>query len=72
MITRLVPGSRRKVATHHDADLTACDNYRSALAAAGKVTAPTIVILGGGDVMTPTKSGKALAAAIPASCITGR
>jgi pimeloyl-ACP methyl ester carboxylesterase len=52
------------------ADLSACNNYRGALAAAAKVTAPTIVILGAGDVMTPAKNGKALAAAIPASGIT--
>jgi pimeloyl-ACP methyl ester carboxylesterase len=52
------------------ADLTACNNYGGALAAAAKVAAPTTVILGGGDVMAPAKSGKALAAAIPASRIT--
>jgi pimeloyl-ACP methyl ester carboxylesterase len=52
------------------ADLTACDSYGSALVAAGKVTVPTIVILGGRDVMTPAKSGKALAAAIPTSRVT--
>ena len=52
------------------ADLTACKNYGSALAAAAKVTAPTIVILGGGDVMTPAKGGKALAAAISGSRVT--
>jgi pimeloyl-ACP methyl ester carboxylesterase len=52
------------------ADLTACNNYGGALAAAAKVAAPTTVILGGGDVMAPAKSGKALAAAIPASRVT--
>jgi pimeloyl-ACP methyl ester carboxylesterase len=52
------------------ADLTACNNYGDALAATGKVTAPTIVILGSRDVMTPAKSGKALAAAISGSRIT--
>ena len=51
------------------ADLTACNSYGGALAAAAKVSAPTIVILGGGDVMTPVKSGKALATAIPGSCV---
>jgi pimeloyl-ACP methyl ester carboxylesterase len=51
------------------ADLTACDNYRDALTAAGKVTAPTILILGSRDAMTPAKSGKALAAAISGSRI---
>src|SRR5262249_19569530 len=48
------------------ADLTACNEYRDALAAAAKVTVPAAVILGGRDLMTPTKSGKAIAAAIPA------
>jgi pimeloyl-ACP methyl ester carboxylesterase len=51
-------------------DLSACNNYRGALDAARKVSAPTVVILGGRDVMTPTKSGKALAAAIPGSRVT--
>jgi pimeloyl-ACP methyl ester carboxylesterase len=51
-------------------DLAACNNYRAALAAAAKVTVPTVVILGGRDVMTPVKSGKALAAAIPACRVT--
>jgi pimeloyl-ACP methyl ester carboxylesterase len=52
------------------ADLTACNNYGDALAAAAKVTAPTILILGSHDVMTSAKSGKALAAAIPRCRIT--
>ena len=51
------------------ADLTACNNYGGALAAAGKVTVPAILILGSRDVMTPAKSGKALAAAISGSRI---
>jgi pimeloyl-ACP methyl ester carboxylesterase len=45
-------------------DLDACNSYRDALAAAAKVTVPTAVILGERDMMTPTKAGKALAAAI--------
>ena len=52
------------------ADLTACNDYGGALAAAAKVAVPTVVILGGSDLMTPAKSGKALAAAIPASHVT--
>jgi pimeloyl-ACP methyl ester carboxylesterase len=52
------------------ADLTACNNYRGALVAAKKVSVPTIVILGSRDVMTPPKSGKALAATILGSQIT--
>ncbi len=35
------------------ADLAACDAYRGALAAAGRVTAPTLLLLGGDDRMTP-------------------
>jgi pimeloyl-ACP methyl ester carboxylesterase len=46
-------------------DLAACNAYADALAAAAKVTAPTTVIIGERDMMTPAKAGKALAAAIP-------
>jgi pimeloyl-ACP methyl ester carboxylesterase len=47
------------------ADLAACNGYQDALAAAAKVAAPSIVIQGGRDLMTPLKGGKAVAAAIP-------
>ncbi len=47
------------------ADLSACNEYQGALAAAAKVTAPSIVIQGSRDLMTPAKGGKAVAAAIP-------
>jgi pimeloyl-ACP methyl ester carboxylesterase len=47
------------------ADLAACNSYQDALAAAGKVTVPTTLILGEKDMMTPAKAGKALASAIP-------
>jgi pimeloyl-ACP methyl ester carboxylesterase len=47
------------------ADLFACNAYADAFAAAAKVTAPTVMILGSRDLMTPLKSGKALAAAMP-------
>jgi pimeloyl-ACP methyl ester carboxylesterase len=47
------------------ADLAACNGYEDALAAAAKVTVPSIVIQGSRDLMTPLKSGKAIAAAIP-------
>ena len=47
------------------ADLSACNDYRNALAAAAKVSVPSVVILGSRDLMTPIKSGKAVAAAIP-------
>jgi pimeloyl-ACP methyl ester carboxylesterase len=47
------------------ADLSACNGYQGALAAAAKVSVPSIVIQGSRDVMTPLKGGKAIAAAIP-------
>jgi pimeloyl-ACP methyl ester carboxylesterase len=46
-------------------DLSACNAYQDALAAAAKVTVPTNVILGERDMMTPARAGKTLAAAIP-------
>jgi pimeloyl-ACP methyl ester carboxylesterase len=46
-------------------DLSACNAYQDALAAAAKITVPTTLILGEKDMMTPAKAGKALAAAIP-------
>jgi pimeloyl-ACP methyl ester carboxylesterase len=49
------------------ADLSACNDYGDALAAAAKVIAPSIVIQGSRDLMTPAKGGKAIAAAI-ANC----
>jgi pimeloyl-ACP methyl ester carboxylesterase len=48
-------------------DLSACNAYQGALAAAAKVTVPTTFILGERDIMTPAKAGKALAAAVPNS-----
>jgi pimeloyl-ACP methyl ester carboxylesterase len=52
------------------ADLSACNDYQDGLAAAKLVTVPSVVILGSRDLMTPIKSGKAVAAAIPASRLT--
>src|SRR6185312_9221905 len=46
-------------------DLSACNSYQDALAAAAKVTVPTTLVLGERDMMTPAKAGKALASAIP-------
>jgi pimeloyl-ACP methyl ester carboxylesterase len=46
-------------------DLSACNSYQDALAAAAKVKVPTTLVLGEKDMMTPAKAGKALAAAIP-------
>lgn len=48
-------------------DLAACNDYKDALTAAAKVIAPTTLILGERDMMTPLKSGKQLAAAIAGS-----
>jgi pimeloyl-ACP methyl ester carboxylesterase len=48
-------------------DLSACNAYQGALAAAARVTIPTTFILGERDMMTPVRAGKALAAALPNS-----
>src|SRR5438309_7681075 len=48
-------------------DLSACNSYQSALAAAAQVSVPATFILGERDMMTPLRSGKALAAALPNS-----
>lgn len=48
-------------------DLSACNDYKAALESAVKVTAPTTLILGERDMMTPLKSGKQLATAIAGS-----
>ena len=52
------------------ADLSACNDYQDALVAAAKVTAPSIVIQGSRDLMTPVKGGEAVAAAIPGCRMT--
>src|ERR1700726_4542537 len=46
-------------------DLSACNAYQNALAAAAKIAVPTTLILGERDMMTPARAGKALAAALP-------
>src|SRR3954468_134758 len=46
-------------------DLAACNAYQNALTAAAQIAVPTTIILGERDMMTPAKSGKALAAALP-------
>jgi pimeloyl-ACP methyl ester carboxylesterase len=48
-------------------DLSACNCYQNALAAAAKITMPTTLILGERDIMTPARAGKVLAAALPDS-----
>src|SRR4051794_12553572 len=46
-------------------DLSACNAYQDALAAAATITVPTTLVLGERDMMTPIRAGKALAAALP-------
>src|SRR3954468_12323577 len=46
-------------------DLSACNAYQDALAAAATITVPTTLVLGERDMMTPIQAGKALAAALP-------
>src|SRR3954468_2492240 len=48
-------------------DLSACNSYQDALAAAAQIKVPAIVILGERDMMTPLKAGKALAEALPSA-----
>lgn len=48
-------------------DLSACNSYQNALAAAAGIKVPTTLILGERDLMTPARAGKTLAAAIPHS-----
>jgi pimeloyl-ACP methyl ester carboxylesterase len=48
-------------------DLSACNAYQDAIAAAAQITVPATIILGERDMMTPAKAGKALAAALPNS-----
>ena len=46
-------------------DLSACNAYQGALAAAAQIKIPVTLILGERDMMTPAKAGKTLAAALP-------
>jgi len=46
-------------------DLSACNAYQDALAAAATITVPTTLVLGERDMMTPIRAGNALAAALP-------
>ena len=48
-------------------DLQACVAYSNATSAAAAVECPATVVIGLGDKMTPPKSGRALAAALPAA-----
>jgi pimeloyl-ACP methyl ester carboxylesterase len=51
------------------ADLSACANYANGLASAAQTSAPALVFCGEKDQMTPLKSGRALAAALPHSTL---
>lgn len=48
-------------------DLKACDDWKTGPQAAGKVTCPTLFLLGGRDRMTPARSARKLAAMISGS-----
>lgn len=48
-------------------DMTAANDYKTALDQAAKVQCPALMVLGSRDIMTPAKSGRALGAAIPNS-----
>lgn len=51
-------------------DLAACNDYDGALAAAGQVACPTLLLLGRGDKMTPQKAAAPLAEAISGASVT--
>ena len=48
-------------------DLSACNAYQNAIAAAATIKVPVTLVLGERDMMTPAKAGRALAAALPGS-----
>jgi pimeloyl-ACP methyl ester carboxylesterase len=50
-------------------DLAVCDSYRDGLSAAVKVRAPTLLICGEKDQMTPLKGARLLASAIPSASL---
>jgi pimeloyl-ACP methyl ester carboxylesterase len=52
------------------ADLAACNHYQDGLAAAAKISVPSVVILGSRDLMTPAKGGRAVAEAIKTCRVT--
>jgi len=55
---------RQKPGVMH-VDFRACNDYANGIAAAGKVKAPAMLIVGKRDVMTPPRAAKELAAALP-------
>jgi pimeloyl-ACP methyl ester carboxylesterase len=71
-----LPGTARRLIQRTTAavlagDLTACDTYRGATAAAARIRCPTLLLLGARDRMTPPAQCKALAALIAASRVIG-
>lgn len=53
------------------ADFAACDAWKTAAQSASAVKAPTVLVLGAEDVMTPARKGQELAKSIPGSkCVT--
>ncbi|MDX2156139.1 MAG: alpha/beta hydrolase [Hyphomicrobiaceae bacterium] len=53
------------------ADLAACNAWTSATQSAAAVKAPTVLVLGAEDLMTPARKGQELAKLIPgAACVT--
>lgn len=50
-------------------DFRACMAYDRAEAAATETTCPAAIVIGTGDKMTPAKSGRALAAALPSATV---
>ena len=58
--------ARSRTGVQHT-DLVACDTYRVPLDALRELKAPTLVIAGKRDQMTPFKAGRAVADAIPGS-----
>ena len=46
-------------------DLAACNDYTQGLESAAKVQAPTLMLLGGADMMTPPRAANALVEALP-------
>jgi pimeloyl-ACP methyl ester carboxylesterase len=54
---------RQKPGVMH-VDFKACNDYANGVIAAGKVTAPAMLIVGKRDVMTPPRAAKEIAAAL--------
>lgn len=52
------------------ADLAACNGWTTAKESGARIKAPTLVLLGSADIMTPARKGQELAAMIPgAKCV---